>query len=126
MVTIYLFGWLAGVWKDARTILIPISCIPVVVGALMIWLASWKNRAVPLVGFYLLASFGAPYVLLLSLSSANGAYSVSIKRGRLLALTFSSFPPQSPAPPRNLSQTPRFSSATMLATSLRLTPFSRA
>jgi hypothetical protein len=73
MVTIYTFGYLAGRFPNTRTYLLPISCIPVVVGALVIWQADWTHRAAPLIGYYLLASFGAPYVLLLSLSAANTA-----------------------------------------------------
>ncbi|KAM0755064.1 MFS general substrate transporter [Meredithblackwellia eburnea MCA 4105] len=73
MVTIYLFGWLAGRFKNTTTYFIPISCIPVLVGCIIIWKASWHHRGVPLFGYYLLPTFGAPYVLLLALSSANVA-----------------------------------------------------
>ncbi|KDE05482.1 hypothetical protein MVLG_04171 [Microbotryum lychnidis-dioicae p1A1 Lamole] len=71
MVTIYLFTWLAGRWKNSITYLIPISCVPIVMGSLVIWLASWKHRGVPLFGYYLIPCFGAPYVLLLATSTAN-------------------------------------------------------
>ncbi|SDA01481.1 BZ3500_MvSof-1268-A1-R1_Chr10-1g02709 [Microbotryum saponariae] len=71
MVTIYLFTWLAGRWKNSITYLIPISCVPIVVGSFVIWLASWKHRGVPLFGYYLIPCFGAPYVLLLATSTAN-------------------------------------------------------
>ncbi|SCV73869.1 BQ2448_6299 [Microbotryum intermedium] len=63
MVSIYLFTWIAGRWKNSTTYLIPISCIPIVVGSLIIWLASWKHRGVPV--------FGYGYVLLLATSMAN-------------------------------------------------------
>lgn len=43
-VSIYLFGWLAGRLKNSTTYLIPISCIPVVVGSLVIWLARTFNQ----------------------------------------------------------------------------------
>ncbi|KAF8913623.1 major facilitator superfamily domain-containing protein [Mucidula mucida] len=71
--TIYIFGWLAGRFKDSRTYLMPISCWPMIIGAVMIWKGSWAHKALPLLGYYLVASFGAPYVLLLSLSAANVA-----------------------------------------------------
>jgi hypothetical protein len=53
-VSIYLVGWIAGRWKDSRTWLLPLSCIPVIVGAIIIWTASWHHRGVPLFGM----SFG--------------------------------------------------------------------
>ena len=71
--TIYIFGWLAGRLKNSRTWLLPFSCWPMIIGAVMIWKGSWSNRAVPLIGYYLVASFGAPYVLLLSIAAANVA-----------------------------------------------------
>ncbi|GAA5953621.1 hypothetical protein JCM21900_003365 [Sporobolomyces salmonicolor] len=72
-VSIYLFTYLAGKWKNSLTWLIPLSCLPVVTGAAIIWGASWKHRGVPLFGYYLLPCFGAPYVLLLALSAQNVA-----------------------------------------------------
>lgn len=45
----------AGKWTNSRTYLLPLSCIPVVVGAVIIWQASWTHRAAPLIGYYLLA-----------------------------------------------------------------------
>jgi hypothetical protein len=60
MVSIYLFAWLAGRYKNSTTYLIPLSCIPVFVGSLIIWQASWVHRGVPLFGYYLLPCFGAP------------------------------------------------------------------
>lgn len=60
MVTIYLFAYLSGHYKNITTLLIPISCIPIVVGSLIIWQASWVHRGVPLFGYYLLPCFGAP------------------------------------------------------------------
>ncbi|GAA5955885.1 hypothetical protein JCM3765_000028 [Sporobolomyces pararoseus] len=68
---IYLFTYFDSKWKNNLTYLIPISCLPVIVGALIIWQASWKHRGVPLFGYYLLPTFGAPYVLLLALASKN-------------------------------------------------------
>ncbi|WVF66524.1 hypothetical protein IAT40_001264 [Kwoniella sp. CBS 6097] len=73
VVTIAFFSYFADKYKNIRTWLLPASCIPVVVGALVIWLAPWHPTAGPLIGYYLVASFGAPYVLLLSLATANTA-----------------------------------------------------
>jgi len=72
-VSIYITGWITTWWKNSRTLLIPITCMPVLAGAVMIWKGNWTHRAIPLAGYYLLAVFGAPYVLLLSLSTANVA-----------------------------------------------------
>ncbi|GAA6019306.1 hypothetical protein JCM10207_001255 [Rhodosporidiobolus poonsookiae] len=72
-VFIYFFTFLSSKWKNGLTYLIPISCIPVFIGAAIIWGASWEHRGVPLFGFYLLPTFGSPYVLLLALASANVA-----------------------------------------------------
>ncbi|KZT50798.1 hypothetical protein CALCODRAFT_504295 [Calocera cornea HHB12733] len=41
------------------------------VGAIVIWKASWTPPGLPLFGYYLLPIFGAPYVLLLALASNN-------------------------------------------------------
>ncbi|KAK6904696.1 allantoate permease [Kwoniella mangroviensis CBS 8886] len=73
VVTIAFFSYFADKYKNIRTLLLPVSCIPVVVGALVVWLAPWHPTVGPLIGYYLVASFGAPYVLLLSLASANTA-----------------------------------------------------
>ncbi|QRW27144.1 major facilitator superfamily transporter [Rhizoctonia solani] len=72
-VSIYITGWIVTRWKNSRTLLIPITCMPVMVGAIIIWKYDWSHRGPLLVGYYLLAIFGAPYVLLLSLSTANVA-----------------------------------------------------
>ncbi|KAK8844791.1 hypothetical protein IAR55_006641 [Kwoniella newhampshirensis] len=73
VVTIAFFSYFADKYRNIRTYLLPVSCIPVVVGALVIWLAPWHPTAGPLIGYYLVASFGAPYVLLLTLASVNTA-----------------------------------------------------
>ncbi|GAA5915708.1 uncharacterized protein JCM6883_000613 [Sporobolomyces salmoneus] len=70
---IYLFTYIADKWKNSLTYLIPLSCVPVIVGSAIIWGASWTHRGVPLFGYYLLPTFGAPYVLLLALASQNVA-----------------------------------------------------
>ncbi|KAB5594128.1 transport protein [Ceratobasidium theobromae] len=72
-VSIYVTGLIASRWKNSRTLLIPITCMPVMVGAIAIWKYDWSHRGPLLLGYYLLAVFGAPYVLLLSLSTANVA-----------------------------------------------------
>ncbi|OCF37930.1 allantoate permease [Kwoniella heveanensis BCC8398] len=73
VVTIYIFAYFADKYKNIRTILLPISTIPVIIGCLVIWTAPWHPRIGPLIGYYLVAAFGAPYVLLLSLATANTA-----------------------------------------------------
>ncbi|WWC90707.1 uncharacterized protein L201_005644 [Kwoniella dendrophila CBS 6074] len=73
VITIYIFAYFADKYKNIRTILLPISTIPVIVGALTVWQAPWHPRVGPLIGYYLVAAFGAPYVLLLSLATANTA-----------------------------------------------------
>ncbi|GAA6048564.1 hypothetical protein JCM3770_006555 [Rhodotorula araucariae] len=84
-VFIYFFTWVSSKWKNGLTLLLPISCIPVFVGAAIIWGAPWTHRGVPLFGSFLLATFGSPYVLLLALSTANvaGATKKSISAGAI-------------------------------------------
>lgn len=72
-VTIWIFSYFADKYKNIRTYLYPISNVPVIVGAITIWTAPWVPTAGPLIGYYLVAAFGAPYVLLLALASANTA-----------------------------------------------------
>ncbi|BGP49813.1 hypothetical protein JCM10450v2_005718 [Rhodotorula kratochvilovae] len=84
-VFIYFFTWVSSKWKNGLTLLLPISCIPVFIGAAIIWGAPWTHRGVPLFGNYLLATFGSPYVLLLALSTANvsGSTKKSISAGAI-------------------------------------------
>ncbi|KAG7095233.1 hypothetical protein E1B28_006007 [Marasmius oreades] len=70
---IYLVGYLAGRFKDSRTYILPLSCLPVIVGSVMIWKGSWVHKALPLWGYYLLPTFGAPYVVVLSIAASNVA-----------------------------------------------------
>ncbi|KAJ9107150.1 hypothetical protein QFC19_002810 [Naganishia cerealis] len=78
-ISIYIFALLASSTRIARrvpysrTILLVLSCLPPIVGALMCWKGNWANKAVPLAGYYLLPTFGAPFVLLLGWSTANVA-----------------------------------------------------
>jgi mannitol-specific phosphotransferase system IIBC component len=56
------------------------------IGSSIIWGASWTpHRGIPLFGYYLLPTFGAPYVLLLALSSQNvsGSTKKSISTGSI-------------------------------------------
>lgn len=59
--------------RNSRSVLLMLTCLPVIAGAAMIWKGDWSNRAIPLAGYYLLPIFGAPFVLMLSLSTANVA-----------------------------------------------------
>jgi hypothetical protein len=69
--SIYLVGYLSLKLPNSRIALLCVTCLPVIVGALMIWLGPWSNRGVVLAGLYLLPIFGAPFVMLLSLATAN-------------------------------------------------------
>lgn len=76
--SIYFFTLLASVKKlgvhripFSRTVLLVVSCFPVIIGAAMCWKGDWTNKAVPLAGYYLLPIFGAPFVLLIGSSTAN-------------------------------------------------------
>ncbi|SNX87101.1 related to DAL5 - Allantoate and ureidosuccinate permease [Melanopsichium pennsylvanicum] len=72
-ISIYLSTIIVLKVKNSRSALLILTCLPVIVGAAMIWKGDWTNRAVPLAGYYLLPIFGAPFVLMLSLSTANVA-----------------------------------------------------
>ncbi|KAJ1017756.1 hypothetical protein NDA16_005075 [Ustilago loliicola] len=73
--------------RNSRSVLLILTCLPVMVGAAMIWKGNWSNRAIPLAGYYLLPIFGAPFVLMLSLSTANvaGATKQSITSAMVFA-----------------------------------------
>ncbi|CED84380.1 Permease of the major facilitator superfamily [Phaffia rhodozyma] len=71
MVSIYIVGWIADRYKNMRCYLVAVSCLPVIVGSIIIWKGSWIHRGLPLFGYYLLPCFGAPYVIVLALSAAN-------------------------------------------------------
>ena len=70
-ISIYISAYLAGRFRNTRCLLLALSCLPVIVGAVIVWKGSWSGRGLPLAGYYLIPIFGAPYVLLLALSSAN-------------------------------------------------------
>ncbi|SJX64605.1 related to DAL5-Allantoate and ureidosuccinate permease [Sporisorium reilianum f. sp. reilianum] len=72
-ISIYLSTIIVLKVKNSRSILLILTCLPVIAGAAMVWKGDWSNRAVPLAGYYLLPIFGAPFVLMLSLSTANVA-----------------------------------------------------
>ncbi|WVR03089.1 hypothetical protein IAU60_000078 [Kwoniella sp. DSM 27419] len=86
VLTIAIFSYLADRYRNIRTLLLPISCVPVVVGAIVIWQAPWHPTVGPLLGYYLVASFGAPYVLLLTLATSNTAGAT--KKGIVTAFIF--------------------------------------
>ncbi|KAK0550907.1 hypothetical protein OC846_003477 [Tilletia horrida] len=71
VVSIFFFTLLARRTRNCLHALLALSCIPTLVGAIMIWKSNWSHRAVPLSGFYLLAAFGAPFALLLASATAN-------------------------------------------------------
>ncbi|THG96701.1 hypothetical protein EW026_g5177 [Hermanssonia centrifuga] len=72
-ISIYIAGYLAGRYKNTRLILLALSCLPVMVGAIILWRGSWHERGLALFGYYLIPIFGAPYVLLLAVASSNVA-----------------------------------------------------
>ncbi|KAF9269826.1 MFS general substrate transporter [Marasmius fiardii PR-910] len=72
-IAIYIVGYLAGRFKDSRTYVLALSCLPVITGSVMIWKGSWFHKALPLWGYYLLPTFGAPYVVVLSIAASNVA-----------------------------------------------------
>lgn len=72
-ISIYLSTIVVLKVRNSRSVLLILTCLPVIAGAAMIWKGDWHNRAIPLAGYYLLPIFGAPFVLMLSLSTANVA-----------------------------------------------------
>jgi Na+/melibiose symporter-like transporter len=50
-VTIWLFCWLADKYGN-RTLWFSASCVPVIVGAIVCWVAPWKPTVGPLIGYY--------------------------------------------------------------------------
>lgn len=77
-ISIYIFALLATSTRISRipysrTILLVLSCVLTIIGAIMCWKGNWAHKAVPLAGYYLLPTFGAPFVLLLGWSTANVA-----------------------------------------------------
>ncbi|KAG8932679.1 hypothetical protein FRC02_000782 [Tulasnella sp. 418] len=73
VVSIWITSFIASRFKNTTTLLLPLSCLPVLAGAITLWKYDWSHRGPLLVGYYLLGIFGAPYVLLLSISTANVA-----------------------------------------------------
>ncbi|CAI6091083.1 unnamed protein product [Clonostachys chloroleuca] len=49
------------------------TCLPIIIGCAIVWKASWKSLGVPLFGFLLVGFFATPYVMILSLVTANTA-----------------------------------------------------
>jgi hypothetical protein len=54
-IAIWIFCYFADRYKDSRTYLLALSCVPVWIGALVIWVAPLSPRVGPLMGFYLVA-----------------------------------------------------------------------
>ncbi|KDN53328.1 MFS general substrate transporter [Tilletiaria anomala UBC 951] len=69
--SIYITGYISLKVPNSRIILLCLSCLPVMAGALMIWLGNWKDRGVIFAGLWMLPIFGASFVQLLSLATAN-------------------------------------------------------
>lgn len=53
-VSIWVTALIAAKVKNTRLILLMISCLPVIVGAAIVWRGSWNGRGLPLFGYYLL------------------------------------------------------------------------
>ncbi len=66
-------GIVAVVFKDIRSLVGMLSCLPVIAGSVMIWRSSWENRAIPLWGFFLIAIFSTSLVMVFTLMAANTA-----------------------------------------------------
>ena len=88
-VSIYLSTLVVLKVRNSRSILLMLTCLPVIAGAAMIWKGDWHNRAIPLAGYYLLPIFGAPFVLMLSMSTANIAGST--KQSVTSAMVFAGY-----------------------------------
>ncbi|CAO1616673.1 unnamed protein product [Parajaminaea phylloscopi] len=76
VVSIFVVCLLSLRFKNARLPLLVLSCLPVVLGAALIWSSNFHTShgaATALAGYYLLPIFGAPYVMLLSSLAANVA-----------------------------------------------------
>ena len=54
-VTLWFFCYFADKYPSSRTYILILSCIPVWLGAVVIWAAPANPRAGPLIGFYLVA-----------------------------------------------------------------------
>lgn len=57
----------------ARTAMHVASCLPVIAGCVMCWRGDWNAKIVPLIGYYLVPIFGAPFVMMLGSCTANTA-----------------------------------------------------
>lgn len=65
--------WIDGRFKNMTCYLMALSCVPVIIGSIIIWKGSWRERGLPLFGYTLIPVFGAPYIMLLSLAARNTA-----------------------------------------------------
>lgn len=67
--------WLAGKFSHRgwRTYLVVVFQVPILLGSLLLWQLPPSNKAGRLGGLYVLASFAAPYGILMSLQAVNMA-----------------------------------------------------
>lgn len=73
-VGIPLTGYLASRYKNIRTMMLILCCLPVIAGFAMIWKSEWGNRPVtPVVGYSLIGFFGPVVSLIITLGAANVA-----------------------------------------------------
>jgi hypothetical protein len=72
-VSTLLIGSTRSAFRNAHHGVLALSCVPVLVGAIILWKGPPYTRArgAALAGYYLLPTFGAPYVILLSSMAAN-------------------------------------------------------
>ncbi|KAH7152647.1 MFS general substrate transporter [Dactylonectria macrodidyma] len=69
-----LFAGVVSVFvRNQRCNLAFVTTLPLIAGSAIVWKASWTSIGVPLFGFLLLGFFTAPYIMILSLATANTA-----------------------------------------------------
>ncbi|KAI0684268.1 MFS general substrate transporter [Cytidiella melzeri] len=72
-ISLWLTGYLCSRFKNTFTIWIAVSCLPPLVGSIIVWRGSWQHRGLPVFGYCLIPSFAAPYLVMVSFLSANVA-----------------------------------------------------
>ena len=112
-IQIYIFSYFADRYKNSRTIILPISCLPVILGAIVIWKAPWHPTVGPLIGYYFVA-----------VSPRLSGYADASPTARLTSSFLQSRPATLPAPRRRPLPRAPSSSATTPETSLLHTSFS--
>lgn len=74
LVSLIIVGIVSNFVKNIRTILLSFCEIPVIIGAALVWKASWvTDRGAAIGGFIIMGFFAAAYMMMLSLSAANTA-----------------------------------------------------